>query len=50
MDAHFAVSLQSQTSIRTCACKMAGLDQEWQQVLGVALTVNQSSFLSHLFA
>ena len=38
MDAHFAVSLQSQTLRCISAPSMAGSDQQWQEVVGVALT------------
>jgi len=39
MDAYFAVALQSQTLRCISARSMAGSDQQWQEVLGVALTV-----------
>ena len=41
MDAHFVVSLQSQTLRCISAPSMAGSDQQWQEVVGVALTYNQ---------
>ncbi len=38
MDAHFAVGLQIQNLRPACAQRMARSGQQWQQVVGVALT------------
>ena len=39
MDAHFAVSLQSQNLRDTASRRMPGSNQQWQKGVGVALTV-----------
>ena len=39
MDAHFAVSLQSQHLRDTAARRMPGSNQQWQKGDGVALTI-----------
>jgi len=48
MDAHFAVSLQSQTLRCISAPSMAGSDQQWQEVVGVALTHIDVKFLPQM--
>ena len=50
MDAHFAVSLQSQTLRCISAPSTAGSDQQWQEVVGVALTYHRVSRLFETLA